>query len=152
MCGLIMSGCKKKIVIENTKYFRYSYSVGVYVNGNSSFEIEKLDDKYMAYYKPVGMSEEKRMEKEVTTDYVLGLEKILNDHTIYKWNGFNKADKYVLDGNDFHLTYKKDDDITITASGYMKYPDGYRGFESDIGNYFEELFKEELEKQKTTNE
>lgn len=156
MYTFILGGCfnKKntninKINIENTIYFTFSYSVGNYMYASYIYTLEKKEnDKYLFTYQGNEMSN--KLKKEVSKDKVLELEKILEENDIYKWNGFNKSDNNVLDGHDFNLYYKKDNKETISASGYMMYPDGYKNFKNIIDTFYSELFKEEIEKQKTT--
>ena len=144
---IIICACNKeeieenKMIIENTTYFRFSYSVGYYMNASYEYELELKDGKYIMSYKPDGISEEDKSIKEVNKDIVLEIEKILTKHDIYKWDGFDKVDKDVLDGNSFSLSYRKEDNETISASGYMMYPDGYREFRDEIHNYYVKLFE-----------
>lgn len=132
----------KKIEIKNTKYFSYSYSVGDYVDASYSYDLKLENDKYIAGYKKEGVSEEDMLKKELKKEEVLKLEKILNDNNIYKWNGYHKSDKNVLDGNGFSLNYRNTNNIDISASGYMMYPNGYNNFKNDIINFYENLFNE----------
>lgn len=139
----------KKIDIENTNYFTFSYSVGNYMYASYIYTLEKKEnDKYLFTYQGNEMSN--KLKKEVSKDKVLELEKILEENDIYKWNGFNKSDNNVLDGHDFNLYYKKDNKETISASGYMMYPDGYKNFKNIIDTFYSELFKEEIENKKTS--
>lgn len=156
MYYFILGGCFKKnkenelnkINIENTKCFTFSYSVGNYMNAAYIYTLEKIEnDKYIVTYQGDGMSN--KLEKEISEDKVLELENILKENEIYKWNGFDKSDNNVLDGHDFSLYYKNNNQ-TISASGYMMYPDGYKNFKTIIDTFYSELFKEEIEKQKTT--
>ena len=143
---------KKNITIENTKSFKYFYTVGYYVNADIVYELYLKDNKYIASYKMDGVPNEEKIEKEVEIDTVLKIEDILKQYKVSKWNGFNKNDPNVLDGNSFHLSYVNEKDETIEASGYMMYPKDYRLFRSDIDTLYENLFKDEIEKQKTTQE
>ena len=145
MCSLITGCFKKKIEIKDTKSFEFGYSVGNYMNGSYLYKLVLKDDnKYYAFYKADGVSEEDMLTKEIDKDKVLELENILNKHNIYKWDGYSKSDKNVLDGNGFHLYYHRTDREGISASGYMMYPKGYNDFKSDIISFYEELFKDEI--------
>lgn len=144
---ILLSGCiKKKIKIENTKYFSYSYTVGNYINGSVYYKIE-IDENgnYIAYFKDDGVDEENQLKKEIDEDTIIELENILNKNNIDKWNGFDKVDKYVLDGNSFSLYYKNGNNEIIESSGYMVYPNGYTDFKNDIKIFFNTLFNNVLE-------
>jgi len=43
-----------------------------------------------------------------------------------------------------------EDKKSISASGYEMYPDNYSDFRGKVESFFEDIFKEEIEKQKTT--
>lgn len=156
MSIFLLSGCfhKKieKVNIENTKSFSFGYSVGNYMNGNVIYEIEKKDGKIIASYKANEVPDEDKLEKEISEETLKELEEILKKHKVYEWNGFKKSDPNVLDGNSFHLYYWTENKENIDASGYMMYPNGYGEFKAEIHEFFTTLFKEEIEKQKTTNE
>ena len=145
-----LNGCiNKNIEIENTKKFKFSYSVGNYMYSDYCYELElNSEDKYIISYKPVGISDENKFQKEITKEQVLELEEILKRNKISKWNGFKKADKNVLDGYSFDLHYRKQNDENIDASGYMKYPKGYKEFKNDIINFYTNIFKDEIKNQK----
>ena len=141
LSSLILSIFQTK-EIKDTKYFSFSYSVGYYANASYDYELKLENDKYIAGYKKEGVSEEDMLKKEVTKDDVLKLEKILSDNDIYKWNGYHKSDKNVLDGDGFSLSYRSTNNINISASGYMMYPKGYLNFKNDIISFYSELFDE----------
>lgn len=157
ICVFLICACSEKenpkekiITIENTKYFRFYYSVGYHYNGSYLYDLELNDGKYYIGYKIDGISDEDKLIKEISKDTLLELESILTKHNIYKWNGFDKSDNDVLDGDSFSLYYKKENDEKIDATGYMMYPDGYKEFRDDIHIFYEELFKNELEIQRAT--
>lgn len=145
--SFVLTGCfKKKIDIKNTKRFSFSYTVGNYMYGSYLYEL-KLDKngKYIISYKPDGVSDEEILQKEISKEDVKLLENVISKYNIYLWNGYNKVDKHVLDGNSFNLIYETKGNDYISASGYMKYPKGYKEFKEDIHNYYVNLFKEELD-------
>ena len=146
LINFILGGCMKdKVEIKNTKSFSFSYSVGYYMNASYSYQLELTkDSKYIISYKPTGFAEEDRFYKEVSKNTVEELEQILIKHDISRWDGFHKVDKRVLDGNDFSLNYYTENRENISASGYMKYPDGYKDFQNDIVKFYTKLFKDEI--------
>lgn len=146
MSTFILCGCfNKKIEIKNTKSFYFYYSVNNAKNGSYIYKINLEDSKYIAYYKGEGISEEDSIRKEISKEKVLELEQILTKYKVYKWNGFKKSNKKILDGKSFRMNYKTENN-SIEASGYMSYPNGYKEFKDEIKNWYNELFKEEIEK------
>ncbi len=146
MLSIFLTGCfNKKITIENTKRFYFSETLGNYMYGKEIYKLDLDKNKnYIASYTPLGTPEEEALQKKVTTEEVTSIENILSQYKIYSWNGFQKADKHVLDGRDFDLIYEREDGAYISASGYMKYPKGYEGFKKDIKEFYLKLFEEEL--------
>jgi len=157
MCLSLFSGCfnKKqknekeyvKIDIENTIEFSFNNLAGNYANGRIIYEIKLEESKYIASYKPDGIEDEEKYVKEITKEDVLRLEEILTNCEIYKWNGFHESDPDVLDGHDFSIYYRREDKVSISASGYERYPEGYRDTREKIEEYFKDIFKDEIKKQ-----
>ena len=127
---------KKPFVFENTKYMHYSYSDGYEAYSNVYYDLDYKDNEYAISYKPLGAREEEAISKVISKEEVMELEKILTDNEIYKWDGFHKSDKNVLDGDGFSLTYSRLDSKGISASGYMMYPNNYLTFKSKISSWF----------------
>ncbi len=67
------------------------------------------------------------------------LGEIAGKYRLDKWDGFNKANDYVLDGNGFSLFMTLSNGSTIKAQGTNSYPNGYSGAESEIYALFDEL-------------
>ena len=156
MC-LFITGCfhskdqVKKEDIKDLKAFRFSYTVGYYMNADFSYEVElQKSGKYNASYKASGIAPEDKLEKEISETVVLELEELMKKHNIHKWNEFHKNDPNVLDGNSFSLSFYSNSEKSISASGYMMYPAGYREFKEEIDSFFQQLFEKEIAKQKTT--
>ena len=141
---------KDKTKIENTKSLTFRYTVGNYINADIVYELYLINNSYIATYKIAGIPKENQLKKEVSKETVTKIENILKKYKVYKWNGFNKSDNNVLDGNSFSFSYTNTNKKYISASGYMKYPKNYRNFKNDINSLYEELFKEEIKIQKAT--
>jgi hypothetical protein len=138
----LLTGCfKKKIRVENLKSFHYSYSVGYYMNASYSYDIEKKDDKYIVSIKDAGMPEEKARKYTVEKGKIQQFESLLNEIEIYRWNGFQKSDKNVLDGNSFSLSIWLENKENISASGYMMWPSHYTEKKAVIENWFFKIDK-----------
>ena len=65
---------------------------------------------------------------------------ILIDNHVEKWNGFNKSDKHVLDGNRFQLTIINHEETYLEARGYEKWPTNYQEVRSELDNLFNSLY------------
>ena len=50
-----------------------------------------------------------------------------------------KYDKDVLDGSSFNLYVKTDNDLSVEASGYMKWPKNYREVRGELESFFKSL-------------
>lgn len=113
----------------------YSYTTGYDINGYANYSIN-CTDKCTLIIKPVGNDKNDVVKKALTDKDMENLQNILNKYNIKSWNGFEKYNKNVLDGNSFSLSIIYNDDSEISASGYMAWPDNYKEFKSDFINLF----------------
>lgn len=123
----------KEKKIENINHLRFSYSTGYHMNAYVIYEIDLVDGKYIAKIKPTDIEEEKTKEIEISKEKVKELEKELNKYHVSRWDGFNKSDKNVLDGDSFSISIRMNNDNNISASGYMMWPNNYR----EVKNYLD---------------
>lgn len=132
----------KKIEIKDIKSFHLSYSRGYAMNSNIIYDmnINKETDEYVIKIKPYEVALENRKEIIVENNKIRELENILKKHHIENWNGFNKNDPNVLDGDDFSLSIEMNNGNKIHASGYMMWPDGYRDFILEIDEFFMNIY------------
>lgn len=106
------------------------------VNANIMYEINYENDRYFVKVKPYGISLDDALEMEIGSDEVKKVEDILVEYKVSEWDGFQKSDMNVLDGNSFSLSVNFINDESIHASGYMRYPKGYR----EVCSAFDEFF------------
>ncbi len=66
---------------------------------------------------------------------------LIDSCEFWKWNGFDKADRYALDGSSFDLKIDYADGSSVTAHGSNAFPDGYIAAVGEINIFFEELMK-----------
>lgn len=125
--------------IGKIKSFDYGYSVGYAMWSNVKYKIDCEADGCNAVIKLNGVPEEEQVETVVDRNIATRIEEIMTKYKVGKWNGFNKSDKYVLDGNSFHLYVHFENGDSISASGYMMWPKNYREFKSEIDALFEEV-------------
>ena len=128
--------------IENVTHLRFSYTTGYHMNASVSYEIDLIDDKYIATIKPTDLPEESAKEIELNKKQVLEIENKLNEYHVSKWNNFHKNNQYVLDGDSFSINIKSND-LEISASGYMMWPNNYREVRSYLDTQLGSLYKEE---------
>ena len=134
----------KEIEIKEVNSFYLTYSKGYAINSNIRYEmdIDKYTNNCIVKIKPYEVAEEDKKEIVVDNIKMRELENILKKHHVEKWNGFNKNDPNVLDGDDFSLSVGMNDGNKIHASGYMMWPDGYQNFVNDIDEFFMNIYEE----------
>ena len=102
--------------------------------------IELKDKKYQVSIKPTGITEEETLKIEISPKEINKIEKILKENEIGNWNGFQKTDKNVLDGNSFSLSIRFTNNDSISASGYMKYPNNYKKVQAELDKFFMDIY------------
>ncbi len=129
--------------ISDIKSFCFSYSVNMMMNGNVSYEVILEDGKYKAIIKPYMVSKDNALVLDFTDEQVEKLKNILIDNDVGKWNGFDKNNKMVLDGNSFSLFIRFVNGEDISAYGYMMWPSNYGIVRGELDNFFYEIYKVE---------
>ena len=125
-----------KVVLKDTTSFRLFYTQGYMMNADTIYEYKKENDKYIMSIKPYLVDSENTVSFEVNNNIIKEIEDILNKYEVYKWDGFDKNDKDVLDGDSFSFSVSMNDK-SISAHGYMKWPDNYRNVKSEVSSIFE---------------
>ncbi len=128
---------RKSTPIGEIKSMSFSYTKGYMMNSDVRYEIEYLDGKYIAKYKPYGESAEK--SKRIDSSIVLEIEELFNKYEVSNWDGFNGNDKNVLDGDSFYFSVSYCDK-SINASGYMKWPKNYGSVKTGLDDIFSKIF------------
>lgn len=141
--ALILAMLPEEKEIENMKYFRFSYTTGYHMNASVSYEIELIDGKYIAKIKPTDIPEEDAQTIEISENEVKTIENKLSEYHVSLWNGFHKSDKNVLDGNSFSLSIRYKNNDSISASGYMMWPNNYREVRDYLDNKLGSLYKKD---------
>lgn len=65
--------------------------------------------------------------------------RLLDKYQVTGWNGFSESDKDVLDGDSFSMHVSYAGGQKVQASGYMKFPDNFAGFRTDVKGLFDRL-------------
>lgn len=136
---------KPKKIIKDIKNFHFSYSTGNYIYGSVSYEIMIEDEKYILAIKPDGVEEEKATKIEIDEMTVENVLNILNKYNVKNWNGFNKSDIDVLDGNSFSMSLTEKDGANTSAHGYMMWPDNYHKVKEELDKLFKNILDENKE-------
>lgn len=133
---------KKLSKIEDIKNFSFTYSQGYAMNSYTRYNIQqdKESNTYTATVKPYGIAEEDAKTFKLSKDKIKELEDILNKYNVSKWNGFNKSDSGVLDGDSFSLSIAMENGESIRASGYMMWPENYRNVRDELKVLFDNIF------------
>ena len=139
--SVLLSGCAKNIEIRDIISFRYSYSTGYMMDASVAYTLELKDGVYTASIKPNLVPEEEASVFTVDKAFAEELEEFLRSEKVSKWNGFNKSDNRVLDGNSFGLSIVTSGREIISAHGYMKYPKNYSAVRSGIESIFGKLMQ-----------
>ncbi len=129
----------KRVKIMKINSFKFSYSVGYAMYANEEYTLKNEEGKYIATVKKRGIPEENATIIEVDESFEQRLEELLKEYNVSLWDGFNKADKHVLDGNTFDLSIRMEEDNHISASGYMKWPKNYKEFKKTVVELFDGL-------------
>ena len=148
--GFLLMRHKNKVMksnedldVSNIKSFYLNYSNGYMINANIRYELKIENEKYIAKIKPYGVDNEDELTIEVSKDIMDKASEIFKKYEVNKWDGFNKSDHNVMDGDSFSLGIWLKDDKSIHASGYMMWPDNYRNVREEISDLFMEIYNRE---------
>lgn len=121
-------------------YFYYEYSH----KAITSYKLKSEGEKVFLYFKMI-YGDLTEIKCEVDPSVMSQLQDIVDEHNIYKWNGFDKHDEDIMDGSSFKLeiTYENGDDIE--AYGYEKFPKGYDDAHTELVEFLEDLVEEYAE-------
>ena len=143
--SLIYFLCNKKnekVKINSISSFSFFYTQGYAMNSDIRYEIDCKDD-CIAIIKPYGKSDEEAKEVKLDDAMISKIIDLFNKYDVIKWNGFNKSDSGVLDGDSFSFYLTYDVDKKVSSSGYMRWPDNYKELRDELDNIFNSLMEEE---------
>jgi len=121
--------------------FNLRYTCGTAQFAFVEYIVLKSGNSYGVSVKRRGEDPDNRVEFEVSQEAVYHLLEIINRYKADRWDGFNKSNRHVLDGNSFSLSIKCTDGRSISAQGYMSYPSGYADFRKEVDNLFETWYR-----------
>ena len=130
---------KKTVEIDDVTAFNFTYTTGYGADNYVSYSVECKSDGCVAKVKPQRTIEINAVIVNVDDAFLGRLRKIIEDNDVGSWNGFNKSNQHVLDGNSFDLKIIMKNEKSIKAYGYMKWPDNYNKVASEFDNLFMSL-------------
>lgn len=148
MVGVVMLfsslfGCTKSYDVSGLVHFYYNYSDGYKMSVCYTFNLDVKDGKNVVNVKQDGAYfEEKEVEFYVEEDFVQKLEKILSTYSVGDWNGYDKIDKSVLDGDSFDIYITNNKGKHFEARGYMKWPENYDRVKTEVTALFTNAMEE----------
>ena len=139
--GVILVLTSRSKEISSIKSMHLSYSSGWSAYAYTRYDLEKKDNGYYVQIKPYGVPDDEVQEVRLTDKQIKDIEAILTKYKVSKWDGFNKSDKGVLDGDSFSFYLHTEDGVDVSASGYMRWPDNYHEVRNALTNIFDPLYK-----------
>lgn len=137
--GIIVFFLNNRKKITEIKKFEFTYSSGSEIYAYVEYKID-CTNKCVASIKPTGVPENNARKVKIEKEKVKELEDILRKYKVEKWDGFQKYNKHILDGSSFIMHIYMEDNTTIGASGYMKFPNNFAEVSKELGNYFKEIY------------
>ncbi len=130
----------KNVYIGHVERFEFFYTQGYAMNADVRYKFNHKvkDNWYKISVKEYGVSEEDAKLIEVDEEFRDKLEAIIDKYKVKSWDGFNKSDKNVLDGDSFSLSIHYPSG-SVSAHGYMSWPKNYRDFRNEIDELFGEI-------------
>ena len=139
--GVILFITSRSKEISNIKSMRLSYSGGWSAYAYTIYDLKEKDDGYYVEIKPYGVPDDEAQEVKLTEEQIKQIEEILTKYKVSKWNGFKKSDMNVLDGDSFSFYLHTEDGVDVSASGYMRWPENYKGVRSELYEILNPLYE-----------
>lgn len=129
----------KNNTIKSIKSLEYTSS-----DGRSSYINYKIvcNDECFLEGKPYGLYNDDVFKFKIDDKDISLILDVLNKYHVEKWDGFDKADKHVLDGTSFSFYLTTKEGVKISAHGYMKYPNNYSEVMGELKSIFERVKKD----------
>ena len=116
-----------------------------------TYSVSGMSDSFTATFAPAGnggthVTAEAgygsyTMDEVLEEDYMTRLGQLAAQYRMDKWDGFDKADKRVLDGEQFELHITLADGKTIRASGSNAYPKNFHEPMSEVRALIDQLIR-----------
>ncbi len=138
--GIILLKRNKPTNISKIKSFSFFYTQGYAVNASINYELTCDNNKCQALIKQYGVPYEEATTIDVDKKVEEKLIEIIEKYEVNKWDGFSKTNKNALDGDSFSINIKMEDDNSISASGYMSWPQNYGKVREELDNLFTDIY------------
>lgn len=118
--------------------FRYNFIGSIGAN-SYSYIIEKKGEKYIFTYDAMQHREFENMTLECDAGIIEQIESLYKKLRIAEWNGFDKYNTRVLDGDGFSVSILFNDGKELYAHGSNVYPAGYSDFKNQLDDIIDPL-------------
>ena len=115
---------------------------GSYFKRVQGYEFRAEDGKSTAYFSMA--NEEEPYAVHVDQAWVDTLSSFIGQYGMMTWDGFQGSDSMLLDGMHFSIDFTFADGTAVHASGYGKFPSGYRQASDAIDAHFMQLLPEDM--------
>lgn len=139
-CLLILLPSFRDKKIENIKHLYFTYTSGYAMYSYATYTLD-CNEECILTVKPIGVPDEEKQTVEIPKEKVKQIETVLNKNHVSRWNGFNKNDKYVLDGDSFSFNLDYNEKDKVEAHGYMKWPNNYSIVKSYLVTEFDKYIE-----------
>ena len=134
----LMSGCKST---ELAPFTSFSFSeTGSMMNSGFSYQAFTEDGVTTVTIRKPGMALEDALTTVADAALMKQLYVIAEKYEMGSWNGFDKSSKSAMDGTSFRLYIFMDNDESIEAEGFMKWPDNYSEAKEEICALFDDIY------------
>jgi len=108
-------------------------------NGNE-YTLTFKNGTWIASYNEIIGLEDNINKKIVDDEFANEIKNLLAENKVQNWDGFNKHNKYITDGEKFDFYMRFSDGTEIQASGYMAYPKKFGLVFKEFEEHYEKLF------------
>lgn len=137
-CVLLLSSCSMLLRTDAPmERFSFSHS-GMRIDSVYTLVAEKMADGWQAHFNLFMTQDFTLPMTQADADALYAL---LDDCSLWAWNGFHKVDPIVSDGRRFKLDVRFEDGRKLTASGGNKFPDGYGAAENAVKAVFIQIME-----------
>jgi len=144
--SMILCGCQQEqpsrpVPEASLTYLSFSESSS-YFKKVQSYEFRMEEGEPIVFFW-LG-NEEEPYPVPVDQTWVNTLTSFVRQYSLMKWDGFSGSATGLLDGTRFDMDFLFSDGTVVRASGYGKFPDGYREATSAIDAHFMQLLPKEM--------
>ena len=129
--------------INNSAIVSFGYRYNGSIGGNSySYEIDARKTPAVLKTEHMIYPEYGELTKEIDAAFVNKLEELYKDCRLAAWNGFNKYNPHICDGDGFSLSIRFADGGECYAHGSNSFPRGYGEFKTKLNAIFDPVVRQ----------